>query len=43
MSGVWQAEVMNTSTPSYHEYRFQSEIITHAVWLYQVFVSIQGD
>ena len=28
---------MSTSTPSYHGYRFPSEIISHAVWLYYRF------
>ena len=28
---------MNAKTPSYHGYRFPSEIISHAVWLYYRF------
>jgi putative transposase len=34
---------MNARTPSYHGYRFPSEIISHAVWLYYRFcLSFRG-
>ena len=32
--GAWQTWPMKRDTPSYHEYRFPPEIISHAVWLY---------
>jgi hypothetical protein len=32
--------VMNTKTPSYRGFRFPSEVISHAVWLYHRFVGV---
>ena len=33
----WQSGRMPSQLPSYHGYRFPSEIISHAVWLYYRF------
>jgi putative transposase len=35
--GHWQSRLMITPAPSYRGYRFPSEIISHAVWLYHRF------
>lgn len=37
LGGVWQTPSMKTQTPSYRGYRFPSEIISHAIWLYHRF------
>ncbi len=37
LSGVWQTGVMKNQSPSYRGFRFPSEIISHAVWLYHRF------
>ena len=37
LSRVWQTGPMKTHTPSYRGYRFPSEIINHAIWLYHCF------
>jgi len=37
LSGVWQTGVMNTQMPNYRSFRFPSEIISHAIWLYHRF------
>ena len=37
LTRFWQTGVMKNTTPSYHRYRFPSEIISHAAWLYHRF------
>jgi putative transposase len=37
LTRLWQAGVINTPTPSYRGFRFPSEIISHAIWLYHRF------
>ena len=34
---IGQTDGMNKTKPTYHGYRFQPEIISHAVWLYHRF------
>jgi hypothetical protein len=41
LSGFWQTEVMNTKTPSYCGFRFPSEIISDAIWLYHLLQALK--